>query len=173
MFAPLVDLTPQYQDLPHHVKKGHGVTVDKIPAGGLVEIATTPKVPIPVSPATTNIRPKTANAAASSSQQSTSPPIGPLIDGAHDPLREDHPDAFTGGLLAQLGDIKRTPTQRTRAATTGNRHAGEPLLDVQIPSKYVPGSLLAQVEKVVPEAGPVIDRAKRRTGIIATTGEGL
>ena len=48
---------------------------------------------------------------------------------------------------------------------------GKPLLDVQEPSKYIPGSLLASVEKHMGSAGPVIDREKREE-VMSCTGEG-
>ncbi|KAL8738860.1 MAG: hypothetical protein Q9181_000387 [Wetmoreana brouardii] len=49
---PLVDLTPAYQEPPQHVRKGRGVTPGQIPAGGLVDIATSPEVAIPIPPTT-------------------------------------------------------------------------------------------------------------------------
>lgn len=47
---PLVDLTPQYQPPPQHTRKGRGVKPEQIPAGGLVEVATSPKVTIQTPP---------------------------------------------------------------------------------------------------------------------------
>ena len=47
---PLVDLTPVYQEPPQHSRKGRGVTPGQIPAGGLVDIATSPEVAIPIPP---------------------------------------------------------------------------------------------------------------------------
>ncbi|MCJ1235928.1 hypothetical protein MMC14_003902 [Varicellaria rhodocarpa] len=57
---PLIDLTPHYQELPQHVKKGRGVVPEQIPAGGLVDIATSPEVAIVVPRATTWRRPGTS-----------------------------------------------------------------------------------------------------------------
>ena len=50
---PLVDLTPQFQEPPQHIRKGRGVVPEQMPAGGLVDIATSPEVAIRVPPATT------------------------------------------------------------------------------------------------------------------------
>ncbi|KAI4183863.1 MAG: hypothetical protein L6R41_005136 [Letrouitia leprolyta] len=65
---PLVDLTPQYQEPPQHTRKGKGVTPGQIPAGGLIDIATSPEVAIPIPPTTSWRRPGT------SSGPETSPP---------------------------------------------------------------------------------------------------
>lgn len=54
---PLIDLTPQYQEPPQHVKKGRGVMLEQIPAGGLVEVANTPEAAIAIPPSTTWRRP--------------------------------------------------------------------------------------------------------------------
>ena len=47
---PLVDLTPQYQEPPQHSRKGRGIIPSQIPAGGLVDIATSPEIAIPIPP---------------------------------------------------------------------------------------------------------------------------
>lgn len=47
---PLIDLTPVYQEPPQHTKKGKGVVPDQMPAGGLIDIATSPEVAIPIPP---------------------------------------------------------------------------------------------------------------------------
>ena len=58
---PLVDLTPQYQEPPQHLRKGRGVTPGQIPQGGLVDIATSPEVAIPIPPTTSWRRPGTSS----------------------------------------------------------------------------------------------------------------
>lgn len=58
---PLVDLTPQYQEPPQHSKKGRGVIPQQIPAGGLVDIATSPEIAIPIPPNRTWRRPGTSS----------------------------------------------------------------------------------------------------------------
>lgn len=58
---PLVDLTPQYQEPPQHSKKGRGVVPQQIPAGGLVDIATSPEIAIQIPPKMTWRRPGTSN----------------------------------------------------------------------------------------------------------------
>ncbi|KAL9045830.1 MAG: hypothetical protein Q9214_001194 [Letrouitia sp. 1 TL-2023] len=57
---PLVDLTPKYHEPPQHSRKGRGVNVQQIPAGGLVDIATSPEVAIPIPPPVTWRRPGTS-----------------------------------------------------------------------------------------------------------------
>lgn len=47
---PLIDLTPVYQEPPQHTRKGKGIIPEQMPAGGLVDIATSPEVAIPIPP---------------------------------------------------------------------------------------------------------------------------
>lgn len=58
---PLIDLTPQYQEPPQHFKKGRGIIPQQMPAGGLVDIATSPEIAIPIPPKMTWRRPGTSN----------------------------------------------------------------------------------------------------------------
>lgn len=58
---PLIDLTPQYQEPPQHLKKGRGVIPQQLPAGGLVDIATSPEIAIPIPPTRTWRRPGTSS----------------------------------------------------------------------------------------------------------------
>ncbi|KAL8769407.1 MAG: hypothetical protein Q9209_004635 [Squamulea sp. 1 TL-2023] len=67
---PLIDLTPVYQEPPQHSRKGKGVTPGHIPAGGLVDIATSPEVAIPIPPKNDWRRPGTSSVA------EVSPPRG-------------------------------------------------------------------------------------------------
>ena len=71
---PLIDLTPQYQEPPQHSKKGRGVAVQQIPTGGLIDIATSPDVAIPIPPAATWKRPGTGGS--SSGNANVSPQRG-------------------------------------------------------------------------------------------------
>ena len=50
MPKPLVDLTPRYQPPPQHTRKGRGVKPEQMPAGGLVEVATSPEIAIQIPP---------------------------------------------------------------------------------------------------------------------------
>lgn len=54
---PLIDLTPRYQEPPQHAKKGRGVVLEQVPAGGLVQVANTPEAAIPIPPSTIWRRP--------------------------------------------------------------------------------------------------------------------
>ncbi|KAI4282938.1 MAG: hypothetical protein L6R38_002557 [Xanthoria sp. 2 TBL-2021] len=60
---PLIDLTPVYQEPPQHSRKGKGVTPGHIPAGGLIDIATSPEVAIPIPPKNDWRRPGTSSGA--------------------------------------------------------------------------------------------------------------
>ena len=102
---PLIDLSPRYREPPQHAKKGRGVVLEQIPAGGLVEVANTPCDAIPIPPSTTWRRPTSKGG----DEPST---------GRSKPVRRDHSSgapsgsrqastspgkrdlAFTGGLLA-------------------------------------------------------------------------
>ena len=57
---PLVDLTPQYQPPPQHMRKGRGVKPEQVPAGGLIEVATSPEAAIQIPPSREWRRPGTA-----------------------------------------------------------------------------------------------------------------
>ena len=102
---PLLDLSPQYREPPQHAKRGRGVVLEQIPAGGLIEVANTPCEAIQIPPSTTWRRPTSkggdepstgrskavrrdnnSGAPSRSRQASTSPGKRDL--------------AFTGGLLA-------------------------------------------------------------------------
>lgn len=72
---PLVDLTPQYQEPPQHSRKGRGLTPAQVPAGGLVDIATSPDVAIQIPPTRAWRRPATADVG--SGDDSSSPPTRP------------------------------------------------------------------------------------------------
>ncbi len=172
---PLIDLTPQYQEPPQHAKKGRGVVLKQIPAGGLVEVANTPEAAIPIPPSTTWRRPTSrggdgpsvarsktvrrdhsSGAPSEPKQSSTSPGKGGM--------------AFTGGLLASHS--RGQGGARTgRGVMTGNRQAKEPMLDVGQERQYAPGSLLEQVERQDEGSHPIIDREKKRN-IRAAVGEG-
>ena len=165
MFTPLVDLTPKYQDLPQRVKKGHGVIPDHIPTGGLVEIATSPSLAVEIPPAITHRRPESTRGGGGGRQRtatmtSTKAPLLTNTSPTDD-------ETFPTGLLAQFEAIRK----QERGVSTGERQAGEPLLDMQEPSNFVPGSLLASVEKQLGDAGPRIDRGKKKDGVLMAYGE--
>ena len=86
---PLVDLTPVYKEPPQHSKKGRGHIPSQIPAGGLVEVATSPENPLDIPSATTWRKPITQ--------------IPPLASPSADDV------AFTGGLLGRSSTQRRPP----------------------------------------------------------------
>lgn len=162
MPKPLIDLTPQFQEPPQHVRKGKAVIPE--PGQQLVDVATGLDLPpgaIMTPSATTWRRP-----------QAQSPPHENLdrrrgrsmdtgkrrmsIDGSRPrpsmdagrPQANDD-DAFTqGGLLA------RTPSKRTQGGNwtghgvrTGDRNGKDkPMIELQFQSQFADGSLLRRVE---------------------------
>ncbi len=173
---PLIDLTPQYREPPQHARKGRGIVPEQIPAGGLVEIATSPEEAISVPPTTTWQRPGT-----SSGQD------GPTLQGPRT-VRRDHSAAstgsqqksqspekgelpFTGGLLA--GNSRgQGGIGLGRGVITGDREAKAPMLDVTEESDYARGSLLDRAEKRDGGLRPVVEREKRRE-VNTAMGKGI
>ncbi|MCJ1258026.1 hypothetical protein MMC24_005855 [Lignoscripta atroalba] len=154
---PLVDLTPQYHDLPQHVKKGRGIMPDQIPAGGLVDIATSPEVAIPIPSASTWRRPGTSNGVGTDTQRTATirATDRPLL-GSTEAMRKDDEEAFiTGGLVAKVG-LSQGDRGQGKGCMTGHREMKCPMLDISEPSTYMPGSLLASVEK------HMVNRERRR-----------
>lgn len=172
---PLIDLTPQYQEPPQHAKKGRGVVLKQIPAGGLVEVANTPEAAMPIPPSTTWCRPTSRGG------------DGPSI-GRSKTVRRDHSSsaplerkqtsvspgkgdmAFTGGLLASRSS-GQGGARTGRGVMTGIRQAKEPMLDVGEERQYAPGSLLERVERQDGGSFPTIEMEKKRE-IIAAMGKG-
>lgn len=78
---PLIDLTPQYQPPPQHMRKGRGVKPEQVPAGGLIEVATSPEVAIQIPPSREWRRPGTAGGEirGGGGGGSMSPPKGPWM----------------------------------------------------------------------------------------------
>ncbi|KAH0541773.1 hypothetical protein FGG08_003795 [Glutinoglossum americanum] len=150
---------PEFREPPQHQRKGRGILPEQLPAGGLVDMATSPEVAIPIPPSTTWRRKDVGRTntlkGANRPQFSGGPPAqqSPFTDAA-EPSDEE---GFTG-LLARAG-----PTQggsrRGRGVMNG-AHAKGPMLDVSEKSRFAPGSLLAHVESAVPKDGPAIDRER-------------
>jgi len=166
---PLIDLTPEYKEASQHTRRGHGVMPQQIPPGGLVDIATSPVVPIPIPSAVAWRRPGTSNDDGTLLQRTSA--ARPSIDTTHSSAQEEV-EAFTGGLLAKTGS-SQGGTGKGRGLVTGDRHASGPMLDVSEKSRFLPGSLLAHVEQNTTSSGrPVIEREKRMEVNMAV-GEGL
>ena len=161
---PLVDLTPQYQEPPQHAKKGRGVVLEQIPAGGLVEVANTPEAAIPIPPSTTWRRPISrgrdgpsvgrsrtvrldhSNSAPSELKQTSTPP-------------DKEEMAFTGGLLTS--NSRGQGGARTgRAVMTGDRQIEELMPDVGEERQYAPGSLLERIERQDGGSHPTMEKKR-------------
>ncbi len=163
---PLVDLSPQYREPPQHARKGRGIIPEQVPAGGLVEIATSPDQAIPVPSTTMWQRPGTSSGQDGSTiprsrtvrrdQSATSTSKRPK---SHSPDKGGAP--FTGGLLADNSKVQGG-TGLGRGVMTGDREAKEPMLDVSEESNYAPGSLLDCAEKHDGGPRPNIRREKWR-----------
>ncbi|MCJ1382406.1 hypothetical protein MMC17_005519 [Xylographa soralifera] len=172
LVRPLVDLTPQFQEAPQYLRKGRGITISQIPVGGLVNIATSPEVAVPLPPTAILQRSGTGykNETGMQRTMTTRAPAPHATSPLPSPEKQEV--AFLmGGLLAQA-DIRREGRKSSTGAKTGDRDGKEPMLDVVESSIYVPGSLLAGVEKEAGSTGPRIDREKK-TEVITSTGECL
>ena len=171
--SPLVDLTPQYQDPPQH-RKGKGFKPEVIPAGGLVEVATTPEVAIPIPPSSLwkrNELPehglKHSGTVRSRSQrqqrargdvQTTTAPLARGIPRKGLIHTDDHSQGSLG---------------HGRGVRTGDRNATTPLMNIQEPSQYAPGSLLEQVEQYNGlERRPTTIGRERTREVQVPSGEG-
>ena len=145
---PLIDLTPQYQEPPQHTRKGKGVILKKIPAGGLVEVANTPEAAISIPPSTTWRKPTNmggngANVGRSNIVQREHSSGAPSERKQTLTSSESGNMAFTGGLLASNSKDQGTGKQ----VMTRSRQAKEPMLDVGEDRRYAPGSLLEHFER--------------------------
>lgn len=172
---PLVDLTPQYQEPPQHSKKGRGVVLEQIPAGGLVEAANTPGAAISIPHSTAWRRPASRDGVGPSVSRSktvrrdynSGAPPKPKQTSTS---RERKDMAFTGGLL-DSNSRGQGGASTGRGVLTGDRQAKEPMLDVGEERQYAPGSLLERVEKQDGGSHPIIEREKKRE-VVAAVGEG-
>ncbi|MCJ1438101.1 hypothetical protein MMC27_007488 [Xylographa pallens] len=170
LYKPLIDLSQQFQEAPQYTKRGRGITISQLPVGGLINIATSPEVAVSMPLTTTLQRPGTGYNNETGIQR-TMTMRAPATHGTSLlPSPEKQEVAFLmGGLLAQA-DIRREGRKSAIGAKTGDRDGKEPMLDVAESSIYVPGSLLAGVEKQAGSAGPTIDREKK-TEVMTSTGE--
>ena len=132
---PLVDLTPQYQEPPQHAKKGRGVILEQIPAGGLVEVANTPETAIAIPPSTTWRRPTSRGRDGNS--------VGRCRTVQRDPSSGRRPKQKQSSISAENGDmasnggLDATNSRGQGSAKTGQgimsggRQAKDPMLDVK------------------------------------------
>ena len=161
--APLVDLTPQYQEPPQH-RKGRGIVPTHAPVGGLVEVATSPEQAVRIPPAATWKRAgeSTAAPARSGTVRSRQNKKLQYMQTGRQQSSSPARAGFSDGLLAtemrSQGD-----SGHGRGVENGKRDATSPLMDLSEGSKYVPGSLLASVERQ--QGGisrSVIDRERKK-----------
>jgi hypothetical protein len=150
---------PEFREPPQHQRKGRGILPEQLPVGGLVDMATSPEVAIPIPPSTTWRRKDVGrtNTLKGVNRPQFNSGSGPQQSPFTDAAEPSDEEGFTG-LLARTG-----PTQggsrRGRGVMNG-AHAKGPMLDVSEKSRFAPGSLLAQAEVTSPKDGPVIDREK-------------
>ncbi|ERF71207.1 hypothetical protein EPUS_07890 [Endocarpon pusillum Z07020] len=188
MPKPLIDLTPQYQEPPQHVKKGRAVIPE--PGQQLVEVATGLELlpgAIMTPSATTWRRPQ----AQSPPRENLGRPRGKsmhtdrrsmTIDGNRPrpsmdtgrPQMNDHGGFLQGGLLARTQSKRAQGDRWTgHGVRTGDRNAADkPMIDLQSPNQFADGSLLRQLEAHAGGDEPVIDREKRREETVRV-GEGV
>ncbi|KAF2196521.1 hypothetical protein GQ43DRAFT_404933 [Delitschia confertaspora ATCC 74209] len=151
---PLVDLTPEYREPPQHTRKGKGFIPDPSSDKPLVENATSPEEAIKIPPSTDwRSRPTIP---AGLTERTRSLRGGPLnrTEGLaayaannHTGVPEDDSNAFTGrGLLSKHSGFNPGTDAVGHGVMDGSKARG-PMLDVRENSKFVPGSLLARVER--------------------------
>jgi len=180
MPKPLVDLSPQYEEPPQHIKKGRGHIPDQVGAGGLIEAATSPEDPIGAPPATDwrgrNAQTSSPGLHAPQQQQQQArarsndrrdqsqqqPQQRPPTSTSRSPHDEHGP--FTGeGLMAGSHAHSGWGGGELGRGVVTEAGRGKPLLDMKEPSKFVKGSLLNRIERVDREAGrqgPVVERGE-------------
>ncbi|KAK1812367.1 hypothetical protein LTR12_013276 [Friedmanniomyces endolithicus] len=180
MPKPLVDLSPQYEEPPQHVKKGRAHIPDQIGAGRLIEAATSPEDPIGAPPATDwrgrnaqtgspglhapppPQQPRTRSNDRRDHQQQQSQQQRPPTSTSRSPHDEHGP--FTGeGLMAGSHAQSGWGGGALGRGVVTEAGRGKPLLDMKEPSKFVKGSLLNRIERVDREAG--------RYGAVVERGE--
>lgn len=159
---PLLDLTPKYQEPPQHQKKGRGFLPAHIPAGGLVEAATSPE-----SLMNDPSKASEAELLRSRTEPNQYPPIR-QTNGAP----ESPGSASSGRLLSSPQRHGQDSSKVGHGNKTGNRLAREPLLDTTTDAPWMKGSLLDRVNSGDSAPGHAIDRAKRHE-INAPVGEGF
>ena len=158
---PLIDLTPQYQEPPQHARKGRGVKPERIPAGGLVEVATSPEEAISIPPTTSWRRPTTSAEAGIHGQRSRTirlyRGIGPSSKSkqtsASAEMENPEPTDFRA-----TNEINDHGMQGIVGAARSDRQMQGPLLNLEEGSRYAPGSLLAQIKRHDGGSRPVLER---------------
>ena len=169
---PLVDLTPLYQEPPQH-RKGRGLIPDKIPTGGLVEVATSTDRRVSDLPATASRRPKDSEDTFRRSNSVRARQNVHLFGSGA--ARQKHLSSefvpFDSGHLAAMSQ-GRSANGQGRGVKTGDRDAKTSMIDMKEVGQYAPGSLLASVEKHQSKnTSVVIERDKMKKEIDVPVGE--
>jgi hypothetical protein len=156
-----LDLTPQFQEAPQHLKKGRGVA--PIPGMPLVVLATDVEA-LP-------------GAISTPAARAWQRPQEPRLDCGAPVARSTKAAAGFGGpqsddmAFTGTGLLSRSKSRRTQGnighgygLKTGDRnHVGEPLVDLIVAGRFADGSLLRPLETTRDDVkrGLVVDRARR------------
>jgi hypothetical protein len=151
---PLVDLTPVFQEAPHHIRKGRGVTVE--PGVKLVDAATGPELAvntIAIPPSTSWRRPsvdvpsqaRNRSNTARSIRQPSAPHKSAQISSAEcSPTVPPNPFQ-PNSLLTSKKIINQAKPSKGRGVATGDRNATQPMLDLSPDNPFAEGSLLRKL----------------------------
>ena len=152
---PLVDLTPVFQELPQHTRKGRGVTVE--PGIKLVDAATGPEFAVSamaIPSATTWRRPSAEVSSqtpyrsntARSIRQASQPHKPPQMSSAEGSPTVPPNPFQPNSLLASPNRVAGQGKPFTgRGVATGDRNATQPLLDMSPENPFAEGSLLRKL----------------------------
>ncbi|KAG8529831.1 uncharacterized protein KY384_005312 [Bacidia gigantensis] len=133
---PLVDLTPSNFE-PPQFRKGRGMIPDQIPAGGLIEAATSPERAIDIPPASSPQRSGTLRRPRDSSP--------PLKTSARQQPESSTSNPFPSGLLRNQ-TVSQDGIGHGRRVKTSHRDTKTPMIDLVAPSQYAPGSLPSSMQ---------------------------
>jgi len=162
---PLLDLTPQYREPPQHARKGKGYVPESTGSQPLISNATSPEEAIRIPPST-DWRARPGQGVLLSQNMGAlrggvpNQGLASFAANNHNGVPEDDSNAFTGqGLLSHSLGFNTGRTQVGHGVMDGSKARG-PMLDVSDDNKFVPGSLLAGVERTHGPTGPVLERER-------------
>lgn len=189
MPKPLIDLTPQYQEPPQHVKKGRAVIPE--PGQQLVEVATGLELlpgAIMTPSATSWRRPQAQSPPGENLGRARGKSMNtdrrrmsmdgnrarPSMDTGRPPMMNDNGGFIQGGLLARTQSKRAQGDSWTgHGVKTGDRNAADkPMIELQCQNQFADGSLLRQLEAHAGGDEPVMDWEKWREETVRV-GEGV